>query len=98
VENAAALAQALLSRGYRLVSGGPTRTLLLIDLSEGDTTGKEAQERWIGPGYRQQEHGAVREAESDGDERDPDRDPGRHQPGTCARPRWPRSPRSSTAC
>ncbi len=44
VENAAALAQALLSRGYRLVSGGTDTHLLLIDLSEGDITGKEAQE------------------------------------------------------
>ena len=44
VDNAAALAQALLSRGYRLVSGGTDTHLLLIDLSEGDITGKEAQE------------------------------------------------------
>jgi len=44
VENAAALAQALVSRGYRLVSGGTDTHLLLIDLSEGDITGKEAQE------------------------------------------------------
>ena len=44
VENAAALAQALLARGYRLVSGGTDTHLLLIDLSDRDITGKEAQE------------------------------------------------------
>src|SRR6266446_856613 len=44
VKNAAALAAALLERGFRLVSGGTDTHLLLIDLSEGDTTGKEAQE------------------------------------------------------
>jgi glycine hydroxymethyltransferase len=44
VGNAAALAQALLARGYRLVSGGTDTHLLLLDLSERDITGKDAQE------------------------------------------------------
>jgi glycine hydroxymethyltransferase len=44
VQNAAALAQALLARGYRLVSGGTDTHLLLVDLSAADMTGKEAQE------------------------------------------------------
>ena len=44
VANAAALAQALLARGYRLVSGGTDTHLLLLDLSDRDITGKDAQE------------------------------------------------------
>jgi glycine hydroxymethyltransferase len=44
VRNAAALAQALLARGYRLVSGGTDTHLLLVDLGERGLTGKEAQE------------------------------------------------------
>jgi glycine hydroxymethyltransferase len=44
VRNAAALAQALLARGYRLVSGGTDTHLLLLDLSDRDITGKDAQE------------------------------------------------------
>ena len=44
VGNAAALAQALLARGYRLVSGGTDTHLLLLDLSDRDITGKDAQE------------------------------------------------------
>jgi glycine hydroxymethyltransferase len=44
VLNAAALAQALLGRGYRLVSGGTDTHLLLLDLSDRDITGKDAQE------------------------------------------------------
>ena len=44
VRNAAALAQALVARGYRLVSGGTDTHLLLIDLSDRNVTGKDAQE------------------------------------------------------
>jgi len=44
VGNAAALAQALLARGYRLVSGGTDTHLLLLDLSDREITGKDAQE------------------------------------------------------
>jgi glycine hydroxymethyltransferase len=44
VDNAAALARALLSRGYRLVSGGTDTHLLLVDLSDRNITGKDAQE------------------------------------------------------
>ena len=44
VLNAAALADALLGHGYRLVSGGTDTHLLLVDLSDRDVTGKEAQE------------------------------------------------------
>ncbi len=44
VKNARALADALLARGYRLVSGGTDTHLLLLDLSNRDITGKDAQE------------------------------------------------------
>ena len=44
VTNAAALAQALLARGYRLVSGGTDTHLLLVDLVGREVTGKDAQE------------------------------------------------------
>jgi glycine hydroxymethyltransferase len=44
VKNAAALAQALLARGYRLVSGGTDTHLLLVDLGGRTVTGKDAQE------------------------------------------------------
>jgi glycine hydroxymethyltransferase len=44
IRNASALAQALLARGYRLVSGGTDTHLLLVDLSDRDITGKDAQE------------------------------------------------------
>ena len=44
VENAKALAEALLDRGFRLVSGGTDTHLLLVDLSSRGITGKDAQE------------------------------------------------------
>jgi glycine hydroxymethyltransferase len=44
VKNAQALAQALLGRGCRLVSGGTDTHLLLVDLTSRQLTGKEAQE------------------------------------------------------
>jgi glycine hydroxymethyltransferase len=44
VKNAAALAGALLGRGYRLVTGGTDTHLLLLDLSDRNITGKDAQE------------------------------------------------------
>jgi glycine hydroxymethyltransferase len=44
VTNAAALAQALLRRGYRLVTGGTETHLMLVDLTAQGLTGKEAQE------------------------------------------------------
>jgi glycine hydroxymethyltransferase len=44
VRNAGALAEALLVRGYRLVTGGTDTHLLLVDLSPRDVTGKAAQE------------------------------------------------------
>lgn len=45
VKNAAALAEALATRGFRLVSGGTDNHLLLVDLRtfDEDLTGKEAQ-------------------------------------------------------
>jgi len=44
LRNATALAEALLGRGYRLVSGGTDTHLLLVDLGNRDVTGKDAQE------------------------------------------------------
>lgn len=48
VRNAQALAEALLSRGYRLVSGGTDNHLMLVDLRQvhPDLTGKQAEE-WL---------------------------------------------------
>jgi glycine hydroxymethyltransferase len=44
VKNAKALAEALLARGFRLVSGGTDTHLVLVDLSPRGLTGKDAQE------------------------------------------------------
>ena len=44
VKNAKALAEALLARGFRLVSGGTDTHLMLVDLSIRNITGKDAQE------------------------------------------------------
>src|SRR5262245_21770992 len=44
VRNAEALAQALLARGYRLVTGGTDTHLLLVELTSRQLTGKDAQE------------------------------------------------------
>jgi glycine hydroxymethyltransferase len=44
VKNAAALGEALLARGYRLVTGGTDTHLLLVDLTDRKITGKDAQE------------------------------------------------------
>ena len=44
VRNARALAEALMGRGYRLVSGGTDTHLMLLDLTPKGITGKEAQE------------------------------------------------------
>src|SRR5713226_6259433 len=44
VRNARALAEALLAKGYRLVSGGTDTHLILVDLTPKGITGKEAQE------------------------------------------------------
>jgi glycine hydroxymethyltransferase len=44
VANARALAEGLLSRGYRLVSGGTDTHLMLVDLTPKGMTGKDAQE------------------------------------------------------
>jgi glycine hydroxymethyltransferase len=44
VKNARAFAEAMLARGFRLVSGGTDTHLLLVDLSARNVTGKDAQE------------------------------------------------------
>ena len=44
VRNAKALAEALQGRGYRLVSGGTDTHLMLVDLTERNVSGKDAQE------------------------------------------------------
>ena len=43
IKNASKLAEELLSRGYRLVSGGTDNHLMLVDLSNKGITGKEAE-------------------------------------------------------
>lgn len=45
VKNAAALSKALIEEGFKLVSGGTDNHLMLIDLSNMDITGKEAEHR-----------------------------------------------------
>jgi glycine hydroxymethyltransferase len=44
VKNARAFAEAMLARGFRLVSGGTDTHLLLVDLTSRNVTGKDAQE------------------------------------------------------
>jgi glycine hydroxymethyltransferase len=44
VKNAKAFAEAMLARGFRLVSGGTDTHLLLVDLTSRNVTGKDAQE------------------------------------------------------
>ncbi|MGH7263185.1 MAG: serine hydroxymethyltransferase, partial [Candidatus Rokuibacteriota bacterium] len=44
VKNARVLAEALIAREYRLVSGGTDTHLMLVDLTDRGITGKEAQE------------------------------------------------------
>ena len=44
VKNARAFAEAMLARGFRLVSGGTDTHLLLVDLTSRSVTGKDAQE------------------------------------------------------
>ncbi len=45
VKNAKALAEGLTKRGMKLVSGGTDNHLMLIDLTEGELTGKELERR-----------------------------------------------------
>jgi glycine hydroxymethyltransferase len=44
VENARVLAEALMERGFRLISGGTDNHLVLVDLTDKGLNGKEAQE------------------------------------------------------
>jgi glycine hydroxymethyltransferase len=44
VKNARALAQGMMDRGYRIVSGGTDNHLMLVDLTNKGITGKEAEE------------------------------------------------------
>ncbi len=45
VRNAQAMAEVMLQRGYKVISGGTENHLLLIDLIEQDITGKDAEAR-----------------------------------------------------
>lgn len=45
VKNAAVLADTLTKQGFRLVSGGTENHLMLVDLTNFDVTGKEAEKR-----------------------------------------------------
>ncbi len=45
VKNAAVLAKTLTEKGFRLVSGGTENHLMLVDLTNFDVTGKEAEKR-----------------------------------------------------
>jgi len=44
IKNAKAMAEELKNQGFRLVSGGTDNHLMLVDLTDKDVTGKEAQE------------------------------------------------------
>ncbi len=44
VKNAKAVAETLMQKGFRLVSGGTDNHLMLVDLTEAGVTGKDAQE------------------------------------------------------
>lgn len=44
VKNAKRLAQELIKRGFRIISGGTDNHLMLVDLSDSPVTGKEAEE------------------------------------------------------
>ena len=44
VTNARATAQGLMERGYKIVSGGTDNHLFLVDLLDGETTGKDAEQ------------------------------------------------------
>lgn len=44
IDNAAALAQCLMDAGFELVSGGTDNHLMLVDLTDKDITGKEAEQ------------------------------------------------------
>jgi glycine hydroxymethyltransferase len=44
IDNAKALAETLLEKGYRLVTGGTDNHLILMDLTDKDMTGKDAEE------------------------------------------------------
>ena len=44
VSNARRLAEGLISRGFRIISGGTDNHLMLVDLSNMDVTGKEAED------------------------------------------------------
>ncbi len=44
VRNAKRLAQELIKRGFRIISGGTDNHLMLVDLSDSPVTGKEAEE------------------------------------------------------
>ena len=45
ISNAQALANGLLKRGVKLVSGGTDNHLMLVDLSDSELTGKELERR-----------------------------------------------------
>lgn len=50
IKNAKVLSEALMSRGYDLVSGGTDNHLMLMDLTKQDITGKEAEEALVKAG------------------------------------------------
>ncbi|CCK81530.1 serine hydroxymethyltransferase [Desulfobacula toluolica] len=45
IKNTAALASVILKRGYKLVSGGTDNHMVLVDFSQRDISGKDAEER-----------------------------------------------------
>ena len=50
VANARALAEALIERGFTLVSGGTDNHLILIDLTNKGSAASRPRRRWTGPG------------------------------------------------
>ena len=89
MKNAARLAAALTTAGFRIVSGGTDNHIVLVDVFSKGITGKVA-EAALGAGrhHRQQERDSVRSESADGRERHPPRHAGGHDARHGRSRRW----------